>query len=135
MNKGNLKKMADYIETIPQDKFDMYHFREGESVKHECDSVGSVLGHCTILDRRPLPLDKSGEIDFYAWSKDFTGLPSNSYEWQYLFFYSWSACDNTPVGAAKRIRHFLEQGLPKDWQKQMEGDASLSCYAPPSYIR
>jgi len=154
MDKGNLNKMADYIENIPQYKFDMRRFRTeehaddieiipddpqekvdisaylaGQKTAHECGTVGCPLGHCTILDERPLPLNYLGEIDFYAWSKEFTGLDPNSIGWCYLFGSFWTAVDNTPVGAAKRIRYLIENienGAPEDWKAQMEGDAPLS---------
>jgi len=128
MNKENLNKMADYIETIPQDRFDMGKFRTGEYKERECASVGCVLGHCTVIDENLLPIDHDNNIDFPNWSLEFTGLhPFYHLEkWQYLFSSDWSYVDNTPVGAAKRIRHFLEQGLPQDWRMQMIGKAPLS---------
>jgi len=126
MNRENLKLMADYIETIPQEKFDMERFRTGEKVKHKCNSVGCILGHCTVLNKNPLPLYKSGNIDFYAWSKEFTGLDPDSSEWAYLFASEWEDGDNTPTGAAKRIRYLLENGLPEDLYKQMHGRAPIS---------
>jgi len=126
MNRENLNKMADYIETIAQDRFDMGKFRTGEKVDHECDSVGCVLGHCTILDKNPLPLDSSGDIDFSAWSLDFTGLNPDSDECHYLFAGLWDSADNTPTGAAKRIRYIIEHGLPEDWYEQTRGRAPLS---------
>ena len=118
--------MADYIETIPQDKFDMKRFRSGELGKHECNSVGCVIGHCTIPDKNPLPTGLYGDIDFDEWSRNFTDLKPYSSEWSYLFSFDWFAVDNTPTGAASRIRHFLEKGLPEDWSGQMEGKAPLS---------
>ena len=126
MNTENLKLMADYIETIPQDRFDMNTFRRGESVKHECDSVGCILGHCTVLDERPLPMNFFDNIDFNAWSFDFTGLDPFSVEWDYLFSSFWTYGDKTPIGAANRIRHLLENGAPEDWREQMLGRAPLS---------
>jgi len=126
MNRENLSSMADYIETIPQEKFDMNTYRRGESVKHACGSVGCILGHCTILDERPLPVDYYADIAFASWSLEFTGLNPNSDEWDYLFSSFWTYGDNTPTGAAKRIRHFLEKGLPQDWHEQMHGRAPLS---------
>ena len=125
MNKENLKLMADYIETVPQDKFDVERFRTGQIKYHECDSVGCVIGHCTVLDKNPLPMD-CGRIIFYAWARDFAGLNPNSSEWKYLFSLHWTAVDNTPTGAAKRIRYFIKNGLPKDWYKQILGNAPLS---------
>jgi len=126
MNRENLNRMADYIETIPQEKFNMRLYRWGEKVNSECGSVGCVVGHCTVLDKNPLPLYKSGNINFYAWSREFTGLGPLSDETAYLFASGWEAFDNTPTGAAKRIRHFLEHGLPQDWRMQMKGRAPLS---------
>ena len=118
--------MADYIETIPQEKFDMERLRTGESLNHECNSIGCVLGHCTILDKNPLPMVDGIYINFDSWSFDFTGLDPSSDEWYYLFGCQWFAVDNTPTGAAKRIRHLLKNGRPEDWQEQMEGKATLS---------
>ena len=128
MNRENLSRMADYIETIPQEKFDMERFRTGEIKHHECDTVGCVLGHCTILDKNPLPMVDGIYINFDSWSLDFTGLDPSTDEWYYLFGCQWFAVDNTPTGAAKRIRHFLENGLPTDWREQILG------YAPLSYM-
>ena len=126
MNKENLKKMADYIETISPERFDMLEFRTGGKKNHECDSVGCVLGHCTVLDKNPLPMNYIGDINFSEWSLDFTGLYPNSDEWDYLFAPFWKAVDNTPIGAAKRIRYVLENGAPEDWHEQMIGKAPLS---------
>ena len=125
MNRENLSRMADYIETVPQKKFDMGKFRTGEGKGHECDSVGCVLGHCTVLDENPLPTGRFGDIHLSAWSSDFTGLDSFSDEWRYLFLGIWTAADNTPTGTAKRIRHLLENGLPKNSYEQMKGRAPL----------
>jgi len=151
MNTENLNKIADYIETVPQYKFDMRRFRTeehaddieiipddpqekvdisaylaGQKTAHECGSVGCILGHCTILDERPLPLNYLGEIDVYVWSFEFTGLDPKSIGWCYLFAGFWTYGDNTPTGAASRIRHFLEKGLPDDWRDQMLGRTPLS---------
>jgi len=126
MNRENLSRMADYIETVPQKKFNMRLFRTGEEKNHECGSGGCILGHCTILDKNPLPLDSYGDINFSAWSLEFTGLNPFCDEWNYLFSGDWDGVDNTPAGAAKRIRHFLEKGLPDDWRGQIEDSAPLS---------
>jgi len=118
--------MADYIETVLQRNFNMRIFRTGQRTAHECGSVGCVIGHCTILDERPLPMNRFDNIDFDAWSFDFTGLKPNSDEWDYLFSSDWETIDNTPTGAAKRIRYFLKNGLPRNSYKQILGSAPLS---------
>jgi len=124
INKENLLRMADYIETVPQEKFNMEIYRTYDETTHECNSIGCVIGHCTILDKRPLPKYVYGTINFRLWSKLFTGIESDD-EWNYLFDISWHRTDNTPTGAAKRIRWFVEHGLPNDWEEQMFGEAPL----------
>lgn len=125
MNKENLLKMADYIETVPQEKFGMKLFRFGDENTPECNSVGCIIWHCTILDTEPLPRDLDGGIDFYKWSKSFTGISPFTNDWEYLFSWAWVMTDNTPTGAAKRIRHYVENGLPENWYNIMFGDAPL----------
>lgn len=125
MNKENLLKMADYIETVPQEKFDMEHFRFGDENAHECNSIGCIIGHCTILDTNPLPMYSDGDINFGEWSQSFTGISPFTSDWTYLFGYKWIGIDNTPTGAAKRIRHYVENGLPENWRDIMCGYAPL----------
>lgn len=125
--------MADYIATIPQEKFDMTWFREDEyKYTHECNSVGCVIGHCTVLDDWDnIPKEKNGEIDFVEWAEEFTGLDAISSfgftEWLWCFSGSWAGIDNTPIGASKRIMWLIEHGLPEDGFEQMVGKNKL-CY-------
>ena len=125
MNKENLLRMADYSETIPQERFDVEIFREDNNHNtHECKSVGCTIGHCTILDKYDnVPLFR-GLINYVQWSYQFTGISKVS-EWEYLFSADWKDVDNTPTGAAKRIRHFVENGLPDNWEEQINGKATL----------
>lgn len=130
MNKENLKRMAEYIATIPQDKFDMKYFREpgGSCETHECNSVGCVIGHCTILDDWDnISKDINGRINFSAWSRQFAGLDGFSDEWVWCFSDEWKTVDNTPIGASKRILWLIKNGLPDDWCDQMLGESRL-CY-------
>lgn len=123
MNKENLLRMAEYIENIPQYLFDMDEF----IAKNNCGTVGCVIGHCVWLDNPAnMPHFRSGNIDFFAWSEAFTGLNSSSDEWSWLFSPQWAKVDNTPTGAARRIRAFVENGLPYDWDDQIIGGAELS---------
>jgi hypothetical protein len=125
MNRENLGRMAAHIRTIPKEMFDMYSFRRGQSETPECDSVGCVIGHCTVLDPEPLPRDVFGHIAFVTWSYGFTGLTDD--EWGWCFSGGWSGTDNTTEGAALRIEWLLKNGLPKDWREQMNGYSPL-CY-------
>lgn len=126
INKQNLLRMADHIEKVPQEMFDMENFRIGQQVAPECDSVGCIIGHSVILAPELITRLYGGKIDFYAWCLSFTGLSLGVPRWKYLFGSAWKYSDDTPIGAAKRIRYFVENGLPKDWEKQMYGNAKLS---------
>lgn len=118
--------MADHIETIPQEMFDMYcEFRRGNCFSNDCYSVGDIIGHCTALDNEPLPRLEDGNIDFFEWAERFTGIEFLSDEWLFLFSFIWSYVDNTPTGAAKRIRYFVENGLPNNWLYIMYGQDPL----------
>lgn len=120
MNKENLLRMADYIETIPQEQFGMGMYRMGIEVTttQKCGTVGCVIGHCTILDtpenfKRFKRAGLRGTMDFKNWSREFTGITAFSDTWNYLFSGNWEKIDNTPQGAAKRIREVVEHGLPE----------------------
>ena len=125
MNRDNLALMPPFIRTIPQRAFHMATFRNGQKKNPECDSLGCVIGHCTVLDNNPLPIFLSGRIDFITWSEKFTGVSDD--EWLWCFSSDWSATDNTPKGAALRIEWLLQNGLPENWEEQLEGDTPL-CY-------
>jgi hypothetical protein len=128
INLENLIRMADFIETVPQDKFDMSEFRNDniqDMVEPKCNSVGCIVGHCTILDNEDLPRTYLGDIDFWEWSEKFIGT-DNLMVWSYLFHQVWHKIDNTPTGAAKRIRYYVANGLPENWKDQMSGEAPLS---------
>lgn len=124
MNKENLQRMADYIKTIPQEKFDMGLFRDGDRRTHECNSVGCIIGNCTILDNEPLPRYNDGSIDFQKWSINFTGI-TNTHHWNWLFGGSLRYIDNTTLGASKRIEHYIKNGLPDNWREIMYGSDPL----------
>lgn len=128
MNKENLLKMADYIETIPQESFDMSDYRTGQWETPECNSVGCIIGHCTVLDKVTAANVKMWDetIDFQLWSYSFTKINVESAEWDYLFHSMWKYADNTPTGAAKRIRYFVENGLPDTWEEEMYRECKLS---------
>lgn len=126
----NLLKMADFIEKVPQRKFTMENFRGkiSDFRNFTCRSIGCIIGHCIILDDYAnIPFHPgTAYLDFESWSVNFTGISSGMYSWYYLFSCSWKRIDNTPEGAAKRIRYYVKNGLPFNWRKQLEGSEQLS---------
>lgn len=128
MNETNLMKMANHIETIPQEDFNMRRFRKGGlSKKIECNTVGCAVGHCTILDTENIKknfMDEYCNVEFLYWSKVFTDLYDD--QWEYLFSYAWVNIDNTPQGTANRIRYIVKHGFPKNIYEQLNGYDKLS---------
>ena len=129
MNKDNLLRMANHIETIPQEDFNMAKFRKDRSSKKiECNTVGCAVGHCIILDPDNIKknfIDRYGMIDYLEWSEQFTGV-TNMEQWNYLFGSGWKYTDNTPKGTAKRIRHVLKHGFPDEMSQEINGTKKLS---------
>lgn len=125
MNRENLRRMADYIATVPQSDFTMVRYRlSGDRVSHKCGSVGCVVGHCTVLDNaKNIPVNEMREIDFGLWSERFTGLTGDQWDW--CFSDEWTYADNTPEGASKRINYLLEHGLPENSYHIMIGEDDL----------
>lgn len=128
---ANLRKMANYIATIPQEVFSMSQYRTaGDRLEHKCNTIGCVIGHCTILDEPKNllidPLDKNS-IDFPRWSEKFCGIADMSDEWLWCFSPLWMYIDNTPTGASKRIYWLLDYGLPDDFMAQLDGKVK-PCY-------
>ena len=129
MNKENLIKMADHLETIPDNLFDMRSYRVKILQKidelHICNSVACVVGHCTVLDTEEnLSKHIMSTFDmfdtyfsFYSWGKTFTGLEDDiDYGW--LFSGEWNNIDNTRKGAIKRIRNFVANDGMTEKDKQ-----------------
>ena len=109
----NLKKMAKYIATIPQEQFDMSKYGIEDRNLIGCGTVGCVLGHCIALDKENVITSFSTESSIYheTWAKTFTGI-THSDERDFLFHSFWDTIDNTPIGASKRILYFIKHGLP-----------------------
>lgn len=126
MNRKNLLKAANYLETIPQELFDMYAWRTGDRQVNKCDSVGCAIGHTVHLDRKAKPRFPNGGIVFHVWSQTFYGFSHYGNKWNWCFSSKWKKVDNTSTGVVKRIHLLLEQGLPENWKEQINGTEPLS---------
>lgn len=119
----NLTKLADYLAQLPADydRFGMsvFYADQGPEIDslaglddptaHPCGTVACAAGHGPAAGV-PVP-----EGTLY-WS-DYTDeqLIDGEAEpdaWAWCFSISWARCDNTPHGAAARIRYLLEHGAP-----------------------
>jgi hypothetical protein len=123
-HKDNLLKLAAYLETLPDDyeQFDMSEYmmarvggyyetlRIDERSKPVCGTVACAVGHGPAAGIRVYGDECWGS---YA-DRVFGFLPDDGFD--YMFASGWSVDDNTPKGAAARIRTYVTLGhSPDDW--------------------
>lgn len=127
MNRKNLKTLSDGLLGLIPPKvsvekigFDMDIFSMGGSYRNlYCDTAGCAIGWAPFFGIKKKMVEPF--INYSHRVFDVTGD-----EWAWLFANSWSDVDNTKEGAGLRIKHFLEHGLPDDWNDQMYERAPLS---------
>jgi hypothetical protein len=128
MNRDNLEKLAAYLEKLPEDysHFDMASFLTLNDVvinawttirAGACGTVACAVGHGPAAGIIPA-MPTTGWSDYGE-----TAFALTYDEWDWCFSWEWLRVDNTPHGAAKRIRYLLEHGLPDDEKEQRYGQA------------
>ena len=134
MNIKNLELLADYLEKLPSDydKFDMemYIFKGssnadaklGEAIENnnECGFATCAIGHCIFVDGLPKP-DKNESWGRYA--KRIFDIESDGGHFYWCFSDDWADADNTPLGAAKRIRYLIANPDLDDWDCEFDEGA------------
>jgi hypothetical protein len=141
-HRVNLEKLANYLDSLPEDyeHFDMRTFlthqgecdidpdvalMAGEDYLDNCGTVACAVGHGPAAG---IPMNESeapGGWEMYA--RRVFGTPFFSGKFDYLFGPSWESIDNTPRGAAARIRLVLSG------EEFSLYDLSPASYAP--YLR
>jgi hypothetical protein len=121
-HRENLLKLADYLDKLPDD-YEQFHMREymmttggrevmyiWEQTKPDCGTVACAVGHGPSAGIRVY-----GDSDWESYAdRVFGELPHDDFT--YMFGSSWCDTDNTPKGAAARIRTFVELGkAPEGW--------------------
>ena len=123
-HKANLLKLADYLETLPDD-YERFHMAEymvarkggywetfgpDEQPKPVCGTVACAVGHGPSAGIRLY-----GDLDWTDYAERVFG-PITMDDFKYMFGSEWSCYDNTPKGAASRIRTFVNLGrAPEGW--------------------
>ncbi len=110
MNKENLKKLADYLDTLPPDYigFDMTFF--------QCGTVGCAVGHGPAAG---IPRKYDEPWVFYSQRVFIEGSkPNDNLHWGWCFSGSWSRVDNSIKGAVMRIRYLIEHGDVPPWYRE-----------------
>lgn len=131
MNKERLLQAADWLEAnVPQERFDISDWREGQLHTPECDSVGCAVGHLTAIDAENVNNNYKmfdEVIMFKVWSMGYFGLDAK--KWNWCFASDWYEVDNTVKGAAARMRYLANNGLPYNWAEIMCGEEPVN-YLP-----
>lgn len=117
MSTENLLKLADYLERFPADyqHFAMDYYVQSPICAETCNDCARRLklkacgtAACAVghgPNAGILPLGNEGWLDY---SERAFGLSGGSREWLWCFSEEWESVDNTPSGAAKRIRALVD---------------------------
>lgn len=144
---ANFTKLADYLAVLPADyhKFamDTYASRVDYRLVYQgdlspedvavsdglpCDTVACALGHGPAAGINPHSATHSWPSRRWeAYAADCFGASTMFHKrievFRWCFSGSWVDVDNTPQGAALRIRYMLLNGVPNDAIEQMHGEA------------
>lgn len=123
-----LKLMKDEIKPdVNTVKFDIAGFFDAGRPTNgmDCHTSACAVGHFALM--HDLKHDKEGAYtkdgEFFEWrhfSEECVGIKQWGEQgtvWEFLFSGKWAFVDNTPLGAAARIDHFLEHGVPDGFIK------------------
>ena len=125
-HRDNLLKLADYLDKPPDD-YEQFHMAEymgehekgrlimtfsiEEMSKPACGTVACAVGHGPAAGIRVY-----GDTDWSSYSDRVFGEFLEDDSWDYMFGSIWSRYDNTPKGAAARIRTCVALGqAPAGW--------------------
>ena len=120
VRRANLTVLAGFLErAVPPPEFSMYNYISirGNSDRlrlpanctpevYVCGTVACAAGHGPLAGIEALPHETWSEYTQRA----FSGPDPNVFF--YLFAADWTDIDDTPKGAAARIRRYLAEGTP-----------------------
>ncbi len=136
--RANLTKLANYLDSVEPPKFDMrwfndnIHNRGPSGNPNVCGTVACAVGYGPAAGIEPCHDDTWAS---YA-KREFVGEDGYRFDidspvFDFLFDSDWEDVDNTPAGAAARIRYFLKNGIPVNYRyngrrsSDIEEDAHL----------
>jgi len=104
--KSNLEKLADYLESGKlKAEFDMGKYADnGDIGVTNCGSCGCPIGHGPYAGIPKLHNERWKE-----YAERVFGVEGYTGVYNRIFHSNWAAKDNTPEGAAARIRAELEK--------------------------
>lgn len=143
--RDNLLKLSTYLDSLPADyeHFGMAYYcatvterdnqepyehiydpEEVEAVVNTCGTSACALGHGPAAGITPL----QGENWIIYGNKNF-GTMASGFTFEWMFGEHWDEYDNTPRGAAARIKYFLAHSVPEDFRVPYSGQY-LQNYQP-----
>ena len=132
---SNLLKLADYLEKLNPECFGMDGYHSSDTLpfdaEYECGTVACAAGHGPAAGIKPSNNHMSWSeytCDAFMGPKldEFHVFNNHIYTW--LFEGAWRWRDNQAKGAAARIRHMLEYGVPqKIFFTQVVRDEYIRC--------
>lgn len=129
----NLIQLADYLDKLPDDyaEFDMADFIDGAPSKKavkdyalsgaaSCGTAACAVGHGPAAGLFVLPSEIDmgaifSPVRWFEYAHRVFGVSEFSNDFIYMFGGGWAEVDNTPKGAARRIRHYVAHGVPEDF--------------------
>lgn len=129
--RANLECLAAHLDLgVTNLEFDMEQYcksPKGVSLnpyEWECGTVACAAGHGPSLGIEARPRER-----WISYAERVFGVATDQdYYWISAGF--WARTDNTPRGAAARIRYALRHGIPENYFEQMLGKAPLSYTVP-----
>lgn len=134
MNKANLLKLADFLDTVKPEAFDIANFSNGDPWARKpaaiCGTVACALGWAPMV----IPVEPGDfclrfegcpeALNWTLYCERVFCFRNSTKVWAWCFASFWEEVDNTPTGAAKRIRYLVEHGAaPSDTFLQIHGQA------------
>ena len=97
--------------------------------EERCGSIACALGHGVLAGIEPIK-ESWSNYGIRAFGADDNGAVVQDFTFEFLFSCRWTAQDDTRLGAAKRIRYALANGVPmsRHIHAMQRGDAPL-CYS------
>ena len=116
MKQRRLLKLADYLETVPRENFDMGFWAKREFRGQECATTACAGGWATNVWPRHLQIVRAGDRQAsvlhvasgrmnYGAVAEFFGLEYG--EARALFAPGWFDFEETPAQVARRLRAFV----------------------------
>jgi hypothetical protein len=143
MNTERLLQLADYLEALPANysEFEMAEFwtgdaervawliEQGKATAPACGTAACAMGHIPFVGYKDFNLEDYIEVTsmfglvvhWFKISVEFLGLDVDEDRWDWMFAGEWSSVDNSPQGAAQRIRMIVDpRGM--EWTLKVPDD-------------